>query len=241
MAYTERLVASPLVCCTWEQTAEIDTCSASCPTPASISSGMVQALTIAGPDTSARLVRIRAGAPFVGARLRPGAAGAVLGLPADELCDASPDAADVLGAGSRRAHPRGAGRRRRPPRVLRCALERTGRRAATRSSAPRSPRSTVRVRASARVAADARRQLAPASASRERRASATAPRRSRASCASGGCSRWATVRSSTGRSTPAIRRPGAHDGRGHPPGRRAPCPISQRPHAHRRVAFGACR
>jgi AraC-like DNA-binding protein len=37
------------------------------------------------------------GSRLVGARLRPGVAGAVLGLPASELRDVSPDAADVLG------------------------------------------------------------------------------------------------------------------------------------------------
>jgi AraC-like DNA-binding protein len=37
------------------------------------------------------------GARLVGVRLRPGVAGAALGLPADELRDVSPDAADVLG------------------------------------------------------------------------------------------------------------------------------------------------
>jgi AraC-like DNA-binding protein len=54
-------------------------------------------LSIAGPDTAARVVTLRAGLRLVGVRLRPGAAGAVLGLPASELRDTSPDAADVLG------------------------------------------------------------------------------------------------------------------------------------------------
>jgi hypothetical protein len=42
-------------------------------------------------------VALAPGSRLVGVRLRPGAAGAVLGLPASELCDISPDAADVLG------------------------------------------------------------------------------------------------------------------------------------------------
>jgi AraC-like DNA-binding protein len=42
-------------------------------------------------------VALPAGSRLVGARLRPGAAGGVLGLPASELRDNSPDAADVLG------------------------------------------------------------------------------------------------------------------------------------------------
>lgn len=37
------------------------------------------------------------GTRLVGVRLRPGTAGVVLGLPASELCDANPDAADVWG------------------------------------------------------------------------------------------------------------------------------------------------
>ena len=54
-------------------------------------------LTIAGPDTRARLVALEPGARLVGVRLRPGVTGAVLGLPASELRDASANAADVLG------------------------------------------------------------------------------------------------------------------------------------------------
>jgi AraC-like DNA-binding protein len=97
MAYVERLVASPVVCCTWEQrTAEAieqrvvpDACVDLIWTGAR--------LLVAGPDTQARFERLPAGAHLAGARLRPGAAGAVLGLPASELRDVSPDAADVLG------------------------------------------------------------------------------------------------------------------------------------------------
>jgi len=54
-------------------------------------------LTIAGPDTHARLVELAPGTHIVGVRLRPGAAGAVLGLPATELRDEAPDAGEVLG------------------------------------------------------------------------------------------------------------------------------------------------
>jgi AraC-like DNA-binding protein len=54
-------------------------------------------LSIAGPDTRPRVVTLAPGSRLVGARLRPGVAGAVLGLPASELRDVSPDAADVLG------------------------------------------------------------------------------------------------------------------------------------------------
>jgi AraC-like DNA-binding protein len=97
VTYVERPVASPLVACTWERiTGEAhqqrivpDACVDL------IWSG--ERLTIAGPDTAARVVALAPGTRVVGARLRPGAAGAVLGLPACELRDTSPDAADVLG------------------------------------------------------------------------------------------------------------------------------------------------
>jgi len=54
-------------------------------------------LGIAGPDTRARVVTLAPGSRVVGVRLRAGVAGAVLGLPASELCDVSPDASDILG------------------------------------------------------------------------------------------------------------------------------------------------
>ncbi len=56
-------------------------------------------LSVAGPDTQPRVVMLAPGSRLVGVRLRPGTAGAVLGLPASELCDVSADAADVLGGG----------------------------------------------------------------------------------------------------------------------------------------------
>src|SRR5882757_3233772 len=54
-------------------------------------------LIIAGPDTGPRLVRMAAGADVHGARLRPGSAAAVLGIPASELRNVVVDAVDVLG------------------------------------------------------------------------------------------------------------------------------------------------
>ena len=54
-------------------------------------------LTIAGPDTRARLVALAPATRIVGVRLRPGVAGDVLGLPAGELRDVAPDAGEVLG------------------------------------------------------------------------------------------------------------------------------------------------
>jgi AraC-like DNA-binding protein len=54
-------------------------------------------LVVAGADTGPRLVDLPAGALTTGLRLRPGAAGAVLGLPAAELRDRQIDAAAVWG------------------------------------------------------------------------------------------------------------------------------------------------
>ena len=95
-SYSERPVSSPLACCTWEQR-----------TPAAWEQRVVpdacvdliwsgERLTIAGPDTRARLVALAPRTRIVGVRLRPGAAGTVLGLRAGELRDAAPDARDVL-------------------------------------------------------------------------------------------------------------------------------------------------
>jgi AraC-like DNA-binding protein len=54
-------------------------------------------LVVAGADTRAREVEIPAGTQTVGIRLRPGAAGAVLGIPATELVDSQARAAEVWG------------------------------------------------------------------------------------------------------------------------------------------------
>jgi AraC-like DNA-binding protein len=97
VSYVEYLVGSPLVVCTWEQ------CAAAWHEQRVVPDACVdliwsgEGLSVAGPDTRARLVALVPGSRLVGVRLRPGAAGAVLGLPAFELCDTSPDAADVLG------------------------------------------------------------------------------------------------------------------------------------------------
>jgi AraC-like DNA-binding protein len=97
VGYTERLIGSPWVACTWEQI-----------TPSKLEHRVVpdacvdliwsgDLLLIAGPDTGPRIVPLQPGARLVGARLRPGTAGAALGLPASELRDLSPDVAEVLG------------------------------------------------------------------------------------------------------------------------------------------------
>ena len=97
MTYVERLVASPLVACTWERTTVEGHRQRVVPDACVDLIWSGDRLTIAGPDTAARVVALAAGSRVFGARLRPGAAGAVLGLPASELLDTSPDAADVLG------------------------------------------------------------------------------------------------------------------------------------------------
>jgi AraC-like DNA-binding protein len=95
--YTERLVATPLVACTWEQTTIAAQAQRVVPDACVDLIWSGEQLILAGPDTAARVVALPAGSRLVGVRLRPGAAGAVLGFPASELRDLSPDAADVLG------------------------------------------------------------------------------------------------------------------------------------------------
>jgi AraC-like DNA-binding protein len=53
-------------------------------------------VVIAGPDRAAQPTALNAGETIVGVRLRPGVAGAVLGLPASELLDSRPALDDVL-------------------------------------------------------------------------------------------------------------------------------------------------
>jgi AraC-like DNA-binding protein len=100
MAYVERLVGSPLVACTWEQRTDTPYEQRVVPDACVDLIWSGEELTIAGPDTGARLVVLGAGTSMVGVRLRPGVAGHVLGLPACELRDQSPSAADVLGTGA---------------------------------------------------------------------------------------------------------------------------------------------
>ncbi|MDQ6811690.1 MAG: helix-turn-helix domain-containing protein [Actinomycetota bacterium] len=97
MSYVEHLVASPVVACTWEQVTTAGQEQRVVPDARVDLIWSGERLSIAGPDTAARVVTLAPGSRLVGVRLRPGAAGAVLGLPASELCDTSPDAADVLG------------------------------------------------------------------------------------------------------------------------------------------------
>ncbi|HEY1518692.1 MAG TPA: helix-turn-helix domain-containing protein [Solirubrobacteraceae bacterium] len=95
--YFERLVSSSLACCTWEQQTAVAWEQRVVPDACVDLLWSGDRLSIAGPDTRARVVALDPGARIVGVRLRPGAAGEALGLPASELRDAAPDAADVLG------------------------------------------------------------------------------------------------------------------------------------------------
>ncbi|MBX6751631.1 MAG: helix-turn-helix domain-containing protein [Micromonosporaceae bacterium] len=57
---------------------------------------------VAGPDTTARLVRTPAGVEYVAVRFAPGLAPGVLGVPAHELRDRQPDLDDVWPGRGRR-------------------------------------------------------------------------------------------------------------------------------------------
>ncbi|MBS1888397.1 MAG: helix-turn-helix domain-containing protein [Actinobacteria bacterium] len=63
-------------------------------------------LVIAGADTGPRVVALPAGRRSTGLRLRPGAAGAVLGFPASELCDREVEAEAAWGARARELRDR---------------------------------------------------------------------------------------------------------------------------------------
>ena len=97
MTYVEHFVSSPLASCTWEQWTEAPHEQRVVPDACVDLIWSGERLTIAGPDTRARLVALAPGTRIVGVRLRPGVAGAVLGLPATELRDEVPDAHEVLG------------------------------------------------------------------------------------------------------------------------------------------------
>jgi AraC-like DNA-binding protein len=97
VSYLERLVASPLVTCTWEQATATEHRQRIVPDGCADLIWTGDQLSIAGPDIQPRVAALPPGSRLVGARLRPGAAGAVFGLPASELCGISADAADVLG------------------------------------------------------------------------------------------------------------------------------------------------
>lgn len=97
MSYVERLVVSPYVACTWEQATSTRHEQRIIPDACMDLIWSGQRLIIAGADTRPRSVSLPPGSRLVGVRLRPGTAGAVLGLPASELRDVSAEPAEVLG------------------------------------------------------------------------------------------------------------------------------------------------
>jgi AraC-like DNA-binding protein len=97
VSYVEHPIASPLVACTWEQDTTTGHEQRVVPDACVDLIWSGERLSVAGPDSKARLARLPPGAQLVGVRLRPGAAGQVLGMPASELLDVSPDVAEVLG------------------------------------------------------------------------------------------------------------------------------------------------
>lgn len=85
-----------LVACVWESEADEEQ------THVVVPDGCVDViwlgtrrLVVAGADTGPRHAHLQAGARLSGIRLRPGAAGAVLGLPAAEVCDQDVPLGDV--------------------------------------------------------------------------------------------------------------------------------------------------
>ena len=96
-SYRERASESPLIVCAWEQVTAAPREQRVLPDACVDLLWRGERLLIAGPDSRARLVALAAGERIVGVRLRPGVAGAVLGLPAGELRDGSPDAGEVIG------------------------------------------------------------------------------------------------------------------------------------------------
>jgi len=126
MTYAERLVDSPLVRCTWEQATLAGQEHRVVPDACVDLIWSREHLFIAGPDTGPRLVQLKPGARLVGARLRPGVAGAVLGLPASQIRDLAPDAAEILGRDFAAAFLDQLNAGSDPHFLLRRALERRG-------------------------------------------------------------------------------------------------------------------
>jgi AraC-like DNA-binding protein len=97
VSYAEHLLPSPLIVCTWEQSTTVERRQRVVPDACVDLIWSGERLSFAGPDTGARVVVLAPGASFIGARLRPGMAGAVLDVAPSELQNLSVDAAEVLG------------------------------------------------------------------------------------------------------------------------------------------------
>jgi AraC-like DNA-binding protein len=102
MAYREHpapAALAPWLDCTWESTAGRAATRV-------IPDGSIDIVwiegrgaQIAGANTTAFLVELEPGTPSLGLRFRPGAAGAILGIAAEQVLDAHVPLADVLGQG----------------------------------------------------------------------------------------------------------------------------------------------
>jgi methylphosphotriester-DNA--protein-cysteine methyltransferase len=92
-----------VVACTWEQTPREDRLQRIVPDACIDLIWLAgRRLVIAGPDTSPRDAALAAGSRTSAIRIRPGAAGAVLGVPASELRDREVAATEVWGAAAAR-------------------------------------------------------------------------------------------------------------------------------------------
>ena len=100
--FRSRPELSELVACTWERQVPAD---GRPDTTRVLPDGCVdlvwhpRGLIVAGPDRKPVMSQLSAGATVVGLRLRPGAAGVVLGLPASELRDTRVPLEEVWGSG----------------------------------------------------------------------------------------------------------------------------------------------
>jgi AraC-like DNA-binding protein len=97
MSYGEWAVVSSPACCTWEQRTETTVRQRIVPDGCVDLVWAGERLLVAGPDTHSRFEVLAPGTRIVGVRLRPGRAGEVLGRPASDVRDCSPDAGEVLG------------------------------------------------------------------------------------------------------------------------------------------------
>jgi AraC-like DNA-binding protein len=100
MAYREQPLRDELIACLWINDRGSNTQQRILPDACVDIVHVDGRLTVAGPATHAQLTTSRA--PTFGVRFKVGAAGAVLGLPAQELLDLSVPLEDVWGAEARR-------------------------------------------------------------------------------------------------------------------------------------------
>ena len=203
--------------------------SASCPTAASTSSGREgRGARVVGPNTTAFLVALDAGVSVVGARMRPGAAPALLGVDAAALRDGSVALADVWGDDAGRLEQR----------LERCAEQRIEVLLAALGAVPASRRRARPARSrGGRAPARARRPRRRARArARRQRAPAAPPLRGRGRLRPEAPGARAAPRA---RARRGARRRGARAGRGRRGLRRPGALRARLPRAGRRAAVGA--